>query len=173
MVVKLGQKKRPDTLVGRLLDCHDRIRRFSELAVRMGAAQPIEGEELRDAARDVRRYFVEALPLHVADEEQSLLPRLGGRDPELDAALERMEREHELHEPLVDELITICERLQRSTDPALESRVRLVELGAELAGELARHLEEEESIVFPAIERWLPAREQAEIVAEMAKRRGA
>ena len=169
MVVQLGKRPKAEGVVGRVLECHERIRRFTDMAVRLGAAENAGEEDIRSAARDVRRYFFEALPLHVEDEEKSILPRLEGREPELDAALARMHTEHESHEPLLADLIAICEELVRS--PGSEIRARLNPLAAEFQRELRLHLEEEEAIVLPAIDRLVSKEEQARIVAEMAARR--
>src|SRR5512135_3141885 len=69
-----------------LADCHERIRRFSSLAVSLSRA-PAEtpAAELADAAASIVRYFTVALPLHEQDEEASLAPRLENR-PLSDAA---------------------------------------------------------------------------------------
>jgi hemerythrin-like domain-containing protein len=169
MVVQLGKKPKAEGVVGRLLECHERIRRFTDMAVRLGAAENAGEDDIRSAAGEVRRYFVEALPLHVEDEERSIVPRLEGREPELDAALARMHAEHESHEPLVSSLLSICDELVRT--PASELRGRLIPLAADLRRELGLHLEEEEAIILPAIDRLISKEEQAQIVAEMAARR--
>jgi hemerythrin-like domain-containing protein len=171
MVVKLGQKRRPDDVVGRLVDCHDRIRSFVDVVVRLSAAETLTGDEVKSAARDVHRYFTEALPRHVEDEEMSILPRLVGRDPDLDAALERMHGEHEEHEAPVSELVSICGQLALESEAKVD-RERLVALGVELGGAFSAHLLAEETIIFPAIDRWIPSSEQQKILVEMKQRRG-
>src|SRR4051812_25565021 len=94
MLIQIGSPKEPPDIVDILLECHERIRSFTGLARRLASTHGLSEEEVRDAAARVTRYFSEALPLHVADEEQSILPRLSGRSPELDAALNGMQREH-------------------------------------------------------------------------------
>jgi iron-sulfur cluster repair protein YtfE (RIC family) len=171
MVVQLGKKKHPDTVTGRLLDCHDRIRRFVAMAGRIGTLEEATEAEVRSAAHDVRRYFVEALPLHVQDEEESLLPRLRGREVELDAALDRMHAEHEIHEPLLRSLVAICETLLSAPARRDALRSELIATAAELDRELVAHLAAEEALIFPALERVLDERARAEIISEMALRR--
>lgn len=163
----IGAKKRPDTVTGRILDCHDRIRSFAALARRLGDADAIEDAELKDAAARVRRYFVEAMPRHVLDEEQSMLPRLRGRDESLDAALAQMHGEHESHEADIARLVDICSALERSPD----RRDELKAVAPRLEKALLEHLEMEETTIVPAIERLLDAEEQAAIVEEMRARR--
>jgi hemerythrin-like domain-containing protein len=167
MVVQLGAKRQADDVIGKLVDCHGRIRTFVDVVVRMGAAETLTGEDVKSAARDVRRYFSEALPRHVEDEEESLLPRLSGRDPALDTALQRMHAEHLDHEPLVAALLSECEAL------ALEkaARQQLIDLGVELGRAFSAHLVEEETIIFPAIARWITKSEQEAILTEMRGRR--
>ena len=170
MVVKIGEKRSTDSVVGRLIDCHGRIRGFLEVVTSMGAAPEMDSDEVKSAARDVRRYFSEALPRHVEDEEKSLLPRLVGKEPELDAAIERMHQEHDVHDPLVSSLLSICDELSGGGEEA-GLRERLKSVGAELRRELELHLQQEEAIIFPAIDRWVPKSEQEKIIAEMRTRR--
>lgn len=173
MLVALGRKRppSPDDLAGLLLACHERIRSFVRLAGELGAAAGAPPAGARDPAGRARRYFAEALPLHVADEEASVLPRLRGRAPELDAALERMRSEHAGHEADVARLVALC--------AAVEARPgRLAELGPELGRVAARlgasfeeHLEAEERVILPAIAAHLTADERAAAVAELRARR--
>ena len=58
------------------------VDRIDAAILALFAAEPRVG--VLEASRRCERYFSEALPLHVEDEEQSLLPRRRGRTPELD-----------------------------------------------------------------------------------------
>lgn len=165
-----GPRRVEGDLAALLLECHQRIRDFCALARRL-ADTPAPDAVIADAARRVHRYFAEALPLHVADEDVSLEPRLRGRSRALDAALDRMSREHRAHAPLVARLCELTRAL--ADDPA-----RLAGLGAELsslAQELERqlldHLEQEERAVIPAIAEQLDADLRARVAAELAARR--
>lgn len=161
--VTLGARQDPPALLDLLHDCHARIRRFGAMAGSIAAADDAADAEVRDAALAVARYFREALPLHVADEEHSIAPRLHG----VDAALAAMHREHEAHGPLVADLIETCTRVA-------EAPARRAELAAPAAAAVAAfeaHLADEERTIFPAIAR-LSAEDQAAIVAELRARRG-
>lgn len=118
----------------------------------------------------MRRYFAVALPLHVLDEDESIAPRLAAAAPELRDALAAMHGDHETHAPLVREVVALCADLARA--PAklgpigrdLEAPARL------LVSAMARHLADEEQLVFPAVGR-LPADVQKTITAELRARR--
>lgn len=77
----------PEDLVDLLGECHERIRRFVAMARQAGSRQGVPADQIAQACIHVERYFTQALPLHVADEEQSIEPRLpwavadGGRGP--------------------------------------------------------------------------------------------
>src|SRR6185503_9035331 len=97
MLTTLGgprPKRSGDELTGSLLDCHERIRRFTALALELGRVAPPGApealEQIREAAAGVPRYFTVALPLHSADEEQSVEPRLVALDPALGETFARM-----------------------------------------------------------------------------------
>ncbi len=171
MLTGLGKPSTPSDAVDLLLECHVRIRHFTDMALRLGAASRAEPGEIADTAARVRRYFAEALPLHVRDEEDSLAPRLRGRDPVLDAAIAAMEREHGEHRESLEALIEAAGEI--ALDPASHARLR-AEL-ARAAGDLSRqfevHLAQEEAIVLPAVRRLLDAASDAAIVGEMRQRR--
>src|SRR5688572_21965928 len=101
MPIPLHIKKGPMDLHDTVLECHERIRHFAAVAVKIGAARGLPDEQIRSAAADVQRYFRHGLPHHVEDEEKSILPRLEGRSAEIDQALSQMEREHHEHEALL------------------------------------------------------------------------
>ena len=166
-----GTESGPADVVELLLDCHQRIRHFSELARRLGEADGLPGGEVRDAAARVRRYFGEALPLHVADEEESLVPRLRGREPEIDAALERMTSEHQAHQPGLAALLELCEALESTPARHTELRGALLETATALQAEFESHLAEEERVLIPALQRLFPAEERATMADEVRARR--
>jgi hemerythrin-like domain-containing protein len=168
MLLTLGKKRESDgSVASRLLDCHERIRRFCAMAKRLAAGAP--EKEARDAAAELHRYFAIALPLHMADEEESLRPRLeriGGGD--VSDAFELMAREH------VEADITVAELLQRwqeIIDGPTAARCMATELGAAwLASHMRHHLHAEETRIFPVLAQ-LPPAQQAAIVDEMRSRR--
>lgn len=171
MLVSLGRAPAPTDVAGSLRACHARIRHFTALAARL--AEPAEApvEQVRDAADEVRRYFAEALPLHVADEELTIAPRLRGREVDLDRALDRMAEEHHEHDAPLAALLAICERLVADPGSRDRERAELAAVVDHLRGAFDAHLREEEALVIPAIGRLLGADEQAAVKAAMAERR--
>lgn len=155
-----------------LLECHERIRRFSALAVKL-ATVDAPPEEISEVASRVHRYFTVALPLHVQDEELSIRPRLLALRPapELADALAEMSREHIEIEDLLGECVQAWETLM--ADPSQRPA-----LGPELA-RASRHLEElfgfhlaaEEENIFPAVRELLSPEVQEELAAELRRRR--
>lgn len=164
-LISLGAR-RPTAmrLSERFLECHERIRRFLRIAYDLATKEAPEAEVVM-AARSLHRYFGTALPLHVADEDESLLPRL----PKQRAATAVMHREHLEMEAIIESL---CDDwgdlaaepgrtlLARSTEDRVERLQKLME----------RHLAAEERDILPHADR-LPLEVQAEIVAEMQGRR--
>ena len=69
MLTKLGKPAAPGDAVDLLLECHQRIRAFLDLADRLGPPGPDPAQAVADAAARVHRYFTLALPLHARDEE--------------------------------------------------------------------------------------------------------
>jgi hemerythrin-like domain-containing protein len=172
MLTRLGKPAAPRDAVDFLLECHDRIRAFLELARRLARDRTAQEGEVRDAAERVRRYFTQALPLHARDEEESLLPRLRGLDPAVDAELEAMAREHGEHGRPLRALVDACEVVAGDAKLHREIAPEIAAATAELGGHFARHLRREEEVIFPAVRRLLDARADAQIVRELRARRG-
>jgi iron-sulfur cluster repair protein YtfE (RIC family) len=173
MLNTIGAPRPSEGIVELLLECHARIRSFSDLAVRLGEAPAPSPAEVADAAARVRRYFAEALPLHARDEEESVLPRLRGRDPAVDAELLAMAREHAEHEAPVAALTGACDEIARDPTRAPALLRGVGRAAAELERHFAAHLRREESVIFPALRRLLDPAADAEIVREIRARRGA
>jgi iron-sulfur cluster repair protein YtfE (RIC family) len=172
VLTRLGTPAAPEDAVALLLECHERIRAFVALANRIAAALPRERGDVAEAAARVSRYFTQALPLHAADEEESILPRLRGRAPEVDAALAEMAREHRDHERPLAAVVAACDALAREPARLDELGPGLARAAAELDAHFATHLRGEESIIFPAMRRHLSREEDAAIVRELRARRG-
>ena len=169
IMISLGRRApAPTDLVGHLLACHGRIREFVALAAKAGATGGRDVEVV-EACLAVERYFERALPLHVEDEEQSLLPRLKGRAAEVDEALHTMREQHRVHGPLLDELLVASRSVRASPgDPPRRERLRVA--AVQLAAEFEPHLALEERIIFPAIG-LLGAEAEAQIRGEQRARR--
>lgn len=163
-----GRAREPESLVALLAACHARIRSFAALGARV--VEPGHTEAvIRDACLSVSRYFGEALPLHVRDEEDSVRPRLAGRCRELDLVLARMAEQHRAHEDGLDELVRRCRHAAEHGAGAAELAL-IAACSARLACELEVHLAAEEGELFPHIAA-LPEAEQRAIVAELRARR--
>ena len=119
----------------------------------------------------MHRYFTEALPLHARDEEESIEPRLRGRDPAVDQALEVMVRQHREHQRPLGALVMACAELARDSGRQAELRPVISAAAEELERLFADHLAREETVVFPAVRRWLDQAAQSAIVAELRARR--
>lgn len=159
-----------EEIVDLLLACHGRIRTFIAMAIAIGERDDASDDDVADASARVQRYFSEALPLHVEDEEEGVLPRLHGRAAELDAALERMSEEHDRHAPLLRRLLDACAALRTSPRDA-PARAEIAAAARELVAEFEPHLAAEERVVFPAIRALLTTEEQHAIVRELRARR--
>lgn len=160
-----------------LLECHARIRTFSAMARALAAAARTptrpSAAELAETAGAVRRYFAEALPLHAADEDESITPRLRACAPgeEVLAALDRMSREHGEHRPYLERLVPWWAAV--AADPAAlssdaEARCSDTET---LMREIESHLELEERVIIPAMRAHFTAELEEELTREMRARR--
>jgi iron-sulfur cluster repair protein YtfE (RIC family) len=174
MLTHIGHKApAEDDAAGLLLECHGRIRAFTLLAERLAATPGLAAAEVVEAAEGVRRYFAEALALHARDEEESVLPRLAGRERQLDAALVAMHREHGEHGPVVDRVVKLCAALAAEPRRHGELSPALGAAAGALRDHFERHLASEEAIILPAIDRFLDPAERAAIVRELRARRQA
>jgi iron-sulfur cluster repair protein YtfE (RIC family) len=171
MLTQIGRKRlRPPALVDLLLACHQRIRAFLALAQAAARREHTPDAEVVEACAAVERYFRVALPLHVLDEEHSVLPRLRGQAQEIDAALAAMQREHGEHGPKLSALLAACGALRDQPRDA-RRKARLDAAAGELVRDFEPHLALEEGLLFPALAR-LPESVQATIIAELRARRG-
>lgn len=170
MLLKIGRSSERETLTELLLACHERIRGFSRIACALAERDDLPEAEVIDAVERCTRYFAEALPLHVRDEEDSVLPRLRGLRPELDAALDAMRAEHADHEPGLRALLEALAALRDAPGEA-RARARLREVALPLGQELEQHLQAEEARVFPAMRELLSPEAEREAIAELRARR--
>lgn len=170
MLISIGKRRAPADLVGLLLECHERIRSFVRMAAEIGRRGDLTHAEVVEGCDACTRYFTQAFPLHVEDEEQSVLPRLEGCDAALDAALEEMQAEHESHLPLLASLLEDL-RVVKEDPGAATTRARLHATATQLAEAFERHLSREEQVIFPALRaRWTQETE-AEAMRELRARR--
>lgn len=120
----------------------------------------------RAVAGAVLRWLRQEMPVHVADEEGSLLPRL--RDHDRRGALRQVSEEHERDRRLAAEVAEGLALLAAGDAPGARF--------APAAGGFARlhraHLEFEETVVMPLARSALGPGELARLAEEMAARRG-
>lgn len=140
--------------------CHDRVRRFTGLAVRIAERLQAGGadDEAREAARSVMRYFDEAGPNHHRDEQEDLLPILMAHAPDVAA------RVHADHRAL--------EMLWAEVRQKLESSSLDVPLAQAFAHAYRAHIAFEESALLPLARRVLDEAALEKLGRSMAARRG-
>ena len=179
MSAHIGTEPGPDFSdpVGLLRACHERVERFAELALTIAGeleegAPP--GEAVQRAAGRVLRYFDDAAPLHHADEETDLLPRLRERLADADARevprlMASLSAEHAalaehwaILRPLLAEI-----QAGHAMDPAAYRAAAWPFRDLELD-----HLARENRLLLPAAETHLTDDDRQALGAAMARRRG-
>lgn len=78
--------------------CHDKVRRFAGLTLRLRAHLAERGpdDQAQEAARSILRYFDMAAPLHHDDEDLDLFPALKSlMQPSLSACIDEVASEHD------------------------------------------------------------------------------
>ena len=152
-----------------LLACHDRIRHFTEIAERLAQNPGSPARDRQDAAGAVLRYYQVALPLHEADENESIYPRLHEKLPPgyLAAANESMVQQHTSIDALVAELLPMWQAIaenpetQKCVSDELRDRVK------QLQQLWTTHLRLEEQDVVPAMRAFLSEQDLKAIEADM------
>jgi len=162
----------PEDAVDLLVGCHQRIRHFTAVAAKLAHAQGATSDEIRQAASGVYRYYSVSLPLHEADEESTLRPRL---DPVADErvrhALLAMADQHMAIDELIERLLPLLRLLEQNPDTQAQVGGEMCSLTKALDDVFRAHLELEEQVIFPAIREVLPESARAEMLAEMQQRR--
>ena len=162
----------PEDALDLLLGCHQRIRHFTAVAAKLAHAQGATDDEIRMTAAGVYRYFSVSLPLHEADEEETLLPRLDAvGDDRVRHALIAMHDQHQAIDELIERLLPLLllvERNPAALDQAGGEMCAITKLMEEI---FAAHLQLEEDTIFPAIRSQLPDTIRPEMLAEMQARR--
>lgn len=170
MLISLGKRTHTPHVVDLLVECHGRIRRFLEITRRLAQTQSPSNEHIAETAGQIRRYFAEALPLHIADEDELVERFLRGRSELVDDALDKMTKEHAHHAPLVDRIVELCAILQRQPERLEALAVELRDVAVLLEAAFEPHLAREETVIFPAL-RTLAASQLDAIKTGMRERR--
>ena len=148
--------------------CHQRIRMFTDMAGQVANAGAVT-PDVAQAAAAVERYFFEALPKHVDDEEASLLPRLSSV-PSCAEALVEMVGQHRALEEALAALRPHWRALALGAEQPGPLPAPLPGLTARMAALWAPHLELEERELFPFVEAMEPGERDA-VWREMRSRR--
>lgn len=166
-----------DEPLGLMSDCHRRVEKFLDQLIIV--ADKVRGGELpaeaSHALETALRYFQQAAPLHTADEEASLFPRLralGVIPEDVLQAMARLERDHDVADAAhaaIDE--AGLRWLQNGTLPREEAEHLLARL-RELRAFYASHIALEDDYLFPLAARFLSSDEVETLGREMAARRG-
>ncbi|MEZ4462503.1 MAG: hemerythrin domain-containing protein [bacterium] len=153
-----------------LLACHDRIRQNLKVCWKLAEADEQDVDAIRNSARNAATYLTQALPLHMEDERDSVMPRLLGQSDRLDRALICMEREHQSEVSRVQDLLRLLLRLAQDPKSLSVIRSELSFTVRHLTVSLESHLTREEKEIFPLLAA-LDQEEQDTIVFEMRRRR--
>jgi len=157
-----------------LLGCHARIRHFMQLSRTLAEAVLVSPGEVAEAAAAVYRYFSQALPLHEADENDTLFPRIQSALPPgalVREAAETMVEQHLAIDELVAELLSLCASLRCQPERLPSLARRLQHVTDALSQIFAAHLHLEETVIFPALQQLLPETQFQEMAREMHRRR--
>lgn len=157
-----------------LMGCHERIRHFSSVARKLAHAQDADTVQVQSAAKSAYRYFTVALPLHEADENESLHPRLKRAVPPGDLAgpaADAMIDQHNAIDELLERLLPLLQLLERNPAKQPEVAAEMCAITSRLDDLFREHLELEEKVVFPAIGASLTEADRQSLAAEMQGRR--
>jgi len=177
----IGAKRGSDFTdpIGMLGDCHRRIERFLNVLVVIAAQEKGERltEQHRTALATSLRYFREAAPKHIADEEESLFPRLrrlrhAGSHAIL-TRIEALEQDHECAGKVHDEVDRLGQLWLTTGHLSTKEAAQLSTLLDQLAKLYRSHIAIEDTEVFPFAASVLPPSDRESVGAEMATRRGA
>ncbi len=154
-----------------ILTDHDRQRMIAASLDRL--ADELDSAGARDAAAYICGYLIHDLPLHVADEEEDLLPALARRvEPEdgLDALGRKVRAEHDADEAERVRLLSGLKAFaagQTPPDPAAFS-----DEARRFAAQMRQHLAWENGTIMELARRRLAKEDLVVLAAGMARRRG-
>lgn len=160
---------RIDDPIELLVACHDKVRRFAGLTLRLRdhlAAKGVD-QQAQEAAQSILRYFNVAAPLHHDDEELDLFPALRQLAiAELDRHMAELEAEH-------TELASLWQSLSAWLTATAAGQPHPEPDGVDaFAQRYQAHAQREEDAVYPFAAR-LTAEQTGRISAAMVARRTA
>jgi hemerythrin-like domain-containing protein len=157
--------------------CHERVERMLALLTRLQQhlLSPGLDEAVRQAARDVMRYFDIAAPLHHEDEERHVFPPLlAGPDTGLRLLVERLLLDHRAMEAAWPEarkvLNMIAECPAKNWTPLTPTQTTAL---AHFGSLYDRHMADENDSAYPAAQALLTREALQTMSQDMMERRGA
>lgn len=154
-----------------LLEAHVETRQVVALAASLATHSATE--DSRETAQHVSDFVEWMLPLHCADEDRSVAPRLVGKNATVDLALTRMAHQHLSLEAPLTRLRVICRMIARDVTRLHALRFELSNAADDVQRRLDEHQAFEEAAVFPALKKLLYVDELESIGDEMRARRAA
>jgi hemerythrin-like domain-containing protein len=157
-----------DDPLAMLRACHERIQRQCATLAKLVAHLRNNGltDDARQAATDIYRYFSSAGRQHHADEEQDLFPLLR-TEPTLVGLLDTLAHEH----VDMESLWQLLEPLLAAPD-TIHDLDAFAHLATEFNALYRQHIARENSELLPQAEQLLSAKQQRELGARIATRRG-
>ena len=157
--------------------CHERVERMLVLIVRLQARLQEQGldDQVRQAARDVMRYFDIAAPLHHEDEERHVFPPLMcGADAAVKALVLRLIQDHRQMEVAWQGARAVLHALAEhdGAQPFEELTVWQKVALNDFARLYRQHLDDEDKVAYPAAQGLLPPAALADMSQDMMARRG-
>lgn len=175
MLNQISSARKPaaeNTAVELLVGCHQRIKHFTSVATKLAHAQAATHDEIRSAAESVYRYYSVSLPLHEADEEDSLRPRLDKiPDDRVHHALTAMHDQHMAIDDLLERLLPLLQMVANNPATLAEAGAEMCSITKALSEMFAAHLQMEEEVIFPAIDAQLTEQDRDDLTREMRERR--
>ena len=153
--------------------CHERVDRMLHLLQKLRSHVRANGtdEQVREAARDIMRYFDKAAPQHHLDEEMHVFPTLvGTQDERMIRLVARLQRDHQQMaarwvkaRSLLEEIESgVRSRFNEADDKVLD----------DFAGHYADHIKAEEELAYPAANGAMDEKRIEEMSRDMMARRG-
>jgi len=157
-----------DAPLAMLRACHARMERQLATLLRLGRHLPEHGADAqaRSAARAILRYFDSAAPMHHADEEASVFPRLVARRPEAARPVAELAVQHDVLESRWRRLRVLLSGIsagQRANLPPKDIQ--------DFADAYSAHLTRENAWLLPLCDEALRNEDLTAIGREMAARR--
>ncbi|MCW5655431.1 MAG: hemerythrin domain-containing protein [Hydrogenophaga sp.] len=156
--------------------CHERVQRMLRLLARLQERLQTSGWDphVASAAQDVMRYFDEAAPRHHEDEERHVFPPLlSGKDEALCETVQRLRQDHRDMEAAWSQAREVLAALRQAPPVGWTGLDPLAQAALDGFSSLyARHLEDEDGLVYPAAQALLNPRDLQAMSADMMRRRG-